>query len=70
MDAAEWMVLDNLKNGWEYTTNLIMKVADQAYDRCESRGWILGGKITASGEIALMTNRKWSSNERKQETLP
>jgi len=35
-DAA-WLVLDNLKHRWPYTTNMTKTVADEAYAWCESR---------------------------------
>ena len=58
IDAAEWLVLDNVKNGWPYRSNLSWDMADKAYLRCVENEYIKNGRITPAGELALMTNPK------------
>ncbi len=57
MTCAQWIVLDNLKRGWIYTTNLNTTVAGDAYLWCVRNEYIKDGKITAAGE-ALLTNQR------------
>jgi hypothetical protein len=54
--AAQWMVIDNVKQEWNYWTNLDRNLADVVYLQCVSEEYIKDGKITPVGEIVLLTN--------------
>jgi hypothetical protein len=54
MNAAQWTVLDNVKNHWPYHTNIDRKVADKAYLWLVNNEYIKDGKITPAGEAALI----------------
>ena len=57
MTAAQWIVLDNVKNRWPYQTNLSHDVADEAYLWCVRNEYVKDGIITPAGETALVINR-------------
>ncbi len=58
MTAVQWLLIDNLKNGWYYQTNLSLSEADAAYLWAVENGYIKDGRITDAGEVALLTNRR------------
>lgn len=62
MTAAQWTVLDNLFQGWDYCTNLDRGMADEALRYCESMKYVADGKITDLGKVAL----RYSSKYRKE----
>ena len=47
--CSQWIVLDNLKNGWRYQTNLASKFAEPAYRWAIENEYIKDGKITQAG---------------------
>lgn len=53
--AAQWLVLDNLKQGWPYRTNLDCSLADEAYLACVNNETIKDGRLTDAGRAALLT---------------
>lgn len=56
--ATQWLVLDNVKRGWVYHVNCIGEKADAAYLWLVSNELIRDGRITATGELALIENPK------------
>ena len=54
LSAAEWLVLDNLKNNWNYWTNLNRDLADKTYLRCVANEWIKDGRLTPTGTGMLL----------------
>lgn len=59
LTAAQWLVLDNLKRGWDYRLNLFWDQADAAYLWCVRNEYVRDGKITPAGLSALAAN-SWS----------
>lgn len=57
MTANEWLVLDNLGNGWRYQTNVPAGDADAALRACVAAGHVREGKLTDSGRAALLAER-------------
>ncbi len=57
MTAAQWLVLDNVKQGWDYRTNLQHLVAEEAYLWLVRNELIRDGKITPAGEAALLADQ-------------
>lgn len=68
MTAAQWVVLDNLMQKWNYKTNLDAQIAEEAYLACVRDEYIRDGKVTQRGVVALLTNPSFSSL--KMETPP
>lgn len=56
LTAAQWLVLDNVKMGWHYRTNLDSDRADEAYLWCVRNEYIQDGKIAAAGLGVLAAN--------------
>jgi hypothetical protein len=56
MTAAQWLVLDNVKHGWPYATNLSSDTADEAYLWCVRNEYIKDARITPAGEALLRTS--------------
>ena len=54
MNAAQWLVLDNLAHRWPYRTNLNRKLADDAYRWAVDQGYVEHGVLTAEGAGALL----------------
>ncbi len=54
MTAAQWLVLDNLKQHWPYHTNMDREQADQAYLWCVRNEYIRDGQLTDAGRVALL----------------
>lgn len=54
LTCSQWIVLDNLKNGWPYWTNLVREFAEPAYLWGIENGYIKDGKITEAGKGALL----------------
>lgn len=55
LTPEQWIVLDNLKHGWHYTTNLARPAADKALEECEGMMWVVGHALTPSGQVALIS---------------
>ena len=51
LTASQWLVLDNLKSGWSYYTNMDRTKAEEAYLWCVRNEYIKDGKITDAGRI-------------------
>ncbi len=60
-NAAQWLVLDNLKHHWVYWENLNKPMADQARLWCEEKGYIKDGQLTPEGEAALVVSNMTGS---------
>lgn len=54
MTAVQWLVLDNLKSGWIYTTNINRGLAEEAYIQCVRNEWVTDGRINHAGERTLL----------------
>jgi hypothetical protein len=54
LTAAQWLVLDNLKQGWPYHTNLDRDLAEKAYLWCVESEYVKDGLLTESGRGALL----------------
>lgn len=63
MTASQWIVLDNLKHGWPFRTNLSSSMADKAYLWCVNNEYVKDGRITPAGEAALLLCRKPEKDE-------
>ncbi len=55
LTPSQWLVLDNLKNNWPYTTNLSIENAHSAYLWAVSNEYIRDGELTESGLGRLMS---------------
>ena len=53
LTPTQWIVLDNLKNGWDYSINLHQQAADEAYQWCIGFDYVRHGKITDVGAARL-----------------
>ena len=49
MRAIHWLLLDNLSNGWHYSTNMNKLFADKAMQWAEENGYVKNGLITDEG---------------------
>lgn len=58
ISATQWLVLDNVKQGWRYWTNCNRDKADVAYLWCINNELIRHGAITALGVLTLIENAK------------
>jgi hypothetical protein len=56
LDDAEWLILDNLKQGWRFGANLTQEMAAAAMRRCVDRGLVIEGQLTSEGQVALLLN--------------
>lgn len=57
-DAVKWLVLDNLKNLWPYTTNICDRdKADAVYRWCVDNELVKDGCITDAGRAWLLVHR-------------
>lgn len=55
MTAIQWLVVDNVRQGWPYWTNICNRsIADDEYRYCVESEWIKDGKCTPAGSVALM----------------
>ncbi len=54
MTPVQWLVLDNLRNGWPYDTNLSDVDADKAIGWATMKQYVKDGKITDSGKAVLI----------------
>jgi hypothetical protein len=57
MTSKQWILLDNIKHGWKYNTNLRKDDANTLYFWALTNGYIKDGKITVKGikELELVT---------------
>lgn len=51
--ASQWLVLDNLKQGWPYWTNLSRLFADEAYLWAVRNEYVRDGQLTDAGRGLL-----------------
>lgn len=58
LEAACWLVLDNLVQGWSYWTNLERELADEAYRWCVRNEYIENGQISVKGRVAIIGTNK------------
>ena len=56
LTAARWLVLDNLREGWPYSTNLDCNIAGEAYLWCVNNELVKDGRITDAGKGVLAMN--------------
>lgn len=54
MTSVRWIVLDNVKNNWNYWTNLNKGVADKEYLWLVNNEYIKDGNLTTMGEMSLI----------------
>ena len=55
LTATKWLILDNLKQGWPWRTNICdWNKADSSYLWLVENGYIEDGRITDKGLTALM----------------
>lgn len=59
---VQWLVLDNLKSNWPYTTGVDGTLADAAYLWAVNNEYIKDGKLTDSGRMVLLTAHIESPN--------
>lgn len=56
-EAFRWLLLDNLRSGWGYTTNMPRADADAALRWATEKGYVRDGRLTTEGEMALLAKR-------------